>query len=99
MLGQNSKNGNPFYTLRNLSAILNVSVRTLRRSIKARIDPLPAYRLGGHGKLIVSIQEFRNWLTKFRTQPATEISIKKQIEGPESSVGGKKRASPTATPR
>jgi hypothetical protein len=72
-----------FASLRALSRISTLSVQTLRRRINDSTDPLPAYRVGRRGKLLVKLSEFRRWMNALKVQPTATVS---------KTTGGNRRA-------
>jgi hypothetical protein len=62
----------PFLDLRRLSFYSSLSVRKLRDYIKAPVNPLPAYQVGGRGKILVRRSEFDRWMTRRRVAAAVD---------------------------
>jgi hypothetical protein len=64
-----------------LSRIAGLSVRTLRDRIHDAIDPIPAFRIGGAGKLLVRRSEFDAWMSRRRFKPETVDAIVADVLG------------------
>jgi hypothetical protein len=54
----------PYFSLKNLSAYSDLSVRTLRTLLSRPVNPLPHYRLDG--KILIKKSEFDTWLIQYR---------------------------------
>lgn len=61
-------NGDPYMNLRTLSAYSGLSVRKLRAVLKDATHPLPHYRLGNAGKVLVRQSAFDAWMTHYRVE-------------------------------
>jgi len=62
-----------YLSLRALAAYSGLSVRTLRGYLTHPVCPLPNYRPGGGGKILVKRSEFDAWITAFRVSTAVRV--------------------------
>lgn len=58
----------PYLPLAALANYSGRSVRTLRKALKDPAHPLPHYRLGGNGKILVRRSEFDQWIADYRRE-------------------------------
>ena len=66
--------GDPYLSLRRLSAYSGVSIRTLRAWIKDALHPLPYFRVGGAvGKVLVRRSDFDRWMTRHRVEGDADL--------------------------
>lgn len=72
--------GDPYLSLRDLSAYSGISVRKLRTHLRDPIHPLPCFRIGG-GKLLVRRSDFDAWMTQFRLDPTDVDTIVSEVLG------------------
>ena len=56
----------PYLPLHELADYSGLSVRTLRDCLTDSARPLPHYRLGDRGKIVVRVSEFDEWLSAYR---------------------------------
>ncbi len=73
-----------YLALPELSAYCSLSVRTLRDCLSDPTRPLPHYRLGDRGKVLVKVSEFDEWLSAYRrTTPEVNVcAIVNEMLGP-----------------
>jgi hypothetical protein len=73
-----------YLPLHELSAYCGLSVRTLRDYLNDPTRPLPHYRLGDKGKIVVRVSEFDTWLSAYRrTTPIVNVNqIVDEMLGP-----------------
>src|SRR5262249_20625211 len=66
----------PYLPLSALADYSGLSVRTLRDCLGDSTRPLPHYRLGDKGKIVVRVSEFDEWLSAYRrTTPDVNVSV------------------------
>jgi hypothetical protein len=70
-----------FLDLRRLKSYSGHGVRKLRDYIHDPVDPLPAYRIGSSGKLLVRRSEFDAWMSRRRYKPETVDAIVADVLG------------------
>jgi hypothetical protein len=74
----------PYLPLHELADYSGLSVRTLRDYLTDPTRPLPHYRLGDKGKIVVRVSEFDTWLSAYRrTTPTVNVNkIVDEMLGP-----------------
>jgi hypothetical protein len=63
-----------YLDLPGLAAYSCMSERSLRDYINAASHPLPAYRPGGKGKLLVKRSEFDRWLAQWKQEGGSQAA-------------------------
>ena len=63
----------PFLGLRALARYGGLSVRKLREYLRAPVNPLPHYRVGG--KVLVRVSDYDRWMLAFRARADARIDV------------------------
>jgi len=61
-----------YLSLAQLSKYSGLSVATLRHQV--RWGGLPAYRVGGRGKILVAVDDFDNWISRHRLDTGEDLN-------------------------